>query len=245
MQGNRKLGFQWWKNGPGCLLDTTTLFSISFLNFLKRSNEQLILVGAHVSLRHPVEPSPVRLMTTCCDPEATSLSGGTPMINWQRSKHRRSDMRRGTTTVETAMVLPVFLLFVLAIIEFGHVQLVNNMLRSATRTAARFGSTEGNTTSQVEAHVRSILSAVMDSSDVDVLVKDAGVYDTGGTPPETSTEIEALPGIELANAEPRQLFLVRATIDYIDIAIVPIHIPYLGTFLDNVVLEGQAFTRHE
>ena len=53
-----------------------------------------------------------------------------------------------------------------------------------------------------------------------------------------------MPSIELNNAEPRQLFMVRARINYRDVAIVP-NIPYLGNFLDDVTLEGQAFMRHE
>jgi hypothetical protein len=38
--------------------------------------------------------------------------------------------------------------------------------------------------------------------------------------------------------------MVRAKVHYNDVAIVP-HIPYLGSFLEDVVLEGQAFMRHE
>ena len=38
--------------------------------------------------------------------------------------------------------------------------------------------------------------------------------------------------------------MVRAKVHYNDIAIVP-NIPYLGSFLDDVTLEGQAFMRHE
>jgi hypothetical protein len=38
--------------------------------------------------------------------------------------------------------------------------------------------------------------------------------------------------------------MVRAKIAYHDVAIVP-NIPYLGRFLDNVTLQGQAFMRHE
>ena len=41
------------------------------------------------------------------------------------------------------------------------------------------------------------------------------------------------------------MFLVRAKVNYNDIAIVP-NIPVPGqSFLDEVVLEGQSFMRHE
>ncbi len=61
---------------------------------------------------------------------------------------RQNRSRRGTTVVETALVLPVFLLFVLGLIELGHAQMVKNVLRCACREAARMGSTEGHTTAR-------------------------------------------------------------------------------------------------
>jgi hypothetical protein len=160
------------------------------------------------------------------------------------SFHRRlSGSRSGTTVVETALVLPVFLLFVLGIIELGHAQMVKNVLRSACRQAARMGCTEGTTTADVEQRVYEVLESVVEPGEVEVFVKNAAVYDEGGAP-ANSSELESLSNIELSDAEPRQLFLVRAKINYNDIAIVP-NIPYLGSYLDDVVLEGQAFMRHE
>ena len=166
----------------------------------------------------------------------------TPAMN-RRFIHQRPEQRRGTTVVETALVLPVFLLFVLALIELGHAQLVKHVLRSACRQAARIGTTEGRTTADVQSRVLATMSSIVNQSDVEVFVKDAGTYDSGGQP-DSGAELEALPNIELANAEPLQLFMVRAKINYNDIAIVP-NIPYLGSFLEDVVLEGQAFMRHE
>ena len=143
------------------------------------------------------------------------------------------------------MVLPVYLLFVFAILEFGHAMMVSNVMRSACRAGARLGSTEGQSTAAVEARVAEVIGGAVDPNKVQVFVKNADVYDDGGTPPTTGSGIEALPDIELTDAESRQMFLVRATVDYNDIAIVPIHLPILGPFLENVTLEGQAFMRHE
>jgi hypothetical protein len=156
----------------------------------------------------------------------------------------RSTCRRGTTVVETALVLPVFLLFVLGLIELGHAVMVKNVLRSACRQAARLGSTEGKTTGQVQQKVLDVLGAACDQSAITVYVKDASVFD-GAAPPSTSAStLESLGNIELSDAAPRQLFLVRAKVHYNDIAIVP-NIPYLGDFLADVVIEGQSFMRHE
>jgi hypothetical protein len=156
----------------------------------------------------------------------------------------RPSNRGGTTVVETALVLPVFLLFMLGIIELGHAQMVKNVLRSACRQAARIGSTEGNSTSEVRDRVLQVLGSTIDPELIDVYVKDASPFDDGGDPPEGGQELEALSDIELADAEPRQLFMIRAKVHYSDIAIVP-NVPYIGRFLDDVVIEGQAFMRHE
>lgn len=149
------------------------------------------------------------------------------------------DRRRGTTIVETAFVLPVFLLFVLSLVEFGHALMVNNVLRSATRAGARMGSTEGRTTADVQQHVRDILNGAINSELAEVMVKNAQVYDQGAGVPVNTQEIEALPDIDLAGAEPRQLFLVRARVAYNDVALVPM------PFMSDVILQGQAFIRHE
>lgn len=157
---------------------------------------------------------------------------------------RKKSSRNGTSAIETALILPVFLMFVLALVEIGHTQMVRHVLRSACRQAARIGSTEGNTTDDVRQRVLDVLSGCVPPEAVEVYVKDAGVFDSSTTPPSSGTDIESLADIEVANAQPRQLFLVRAKIRYEDVAIVP-NIPILGSFLDNIVLEGQAFMRHE
>jgi len=152
---------------------------------------------------------------------------------------RAPSERRGTTTIEAAFVLPVFFFLVLAIIEFGHAQMVINVMQSACRNGARLGSTEGTTTQNVEDRVHEMLGAAFETEPVSLYVLDAGVYDSGGTPPSSSSEIEALDPIELSDADPRQLFVVRATVPYNDIALVPM------PFMSGVVLDGQAFMRHE
>lgn len=151
----------------------------------------------------------------------------------------RPHHRFGTTIVETAFVLPVFLIFVLSLVEFAHALMINNVLRSATRAGARLGATEGQSTADVEAYVRQVLAGAMDSQLANVMVKSAEVYDTDASPPQSGADIEELPGIELTEAEPRQLFLVRARIAYNDVALVPM------SFMEDVVLSGQSFIRHE
>jgi Flp pilus assembly protein TadG len=145
---------------------------------------------------------------------------------------------RGTATVETAVVLPVYLMLLLVIAEFGHAQMVLNLLNSACRNGARIGSTEGTTTANVVARVNQTLGAAVNTSKVTVYVRDASAYDSG-SPPTTESAIEAMPALEVADADPRQMFVVRAKVAFNDICFVPM------PFLKNVVLDAQAFMRHE
>ncbi len=156
-----------------------------------------------------------------------------------RRTARAQARRRGTTLVEFAMVLPVFFTFVFGIVEYGRLQLVSNMLKTACRSGARLGSTEDITTADVHARVEEILAAALDTNDLTVIVKDAGVFDTSGPYPESAAEYSALADTELDDIEPRQLFLIRASVAYNDIALLPFSV------LDGVQLSGQALMRHE
>jgi Flp pilus assembly protein TadG len=148
--------------------------------------------------------------------------------------------RRGATTVELAVVLPVFFLFVFSLIEYGRLQLVSNLLNSACRSGARYGATEGITSASAQGKVQQILGAAVDINHLTVAVKDASVFDDDiGSLPGTAEDYEAMPNMTLETSDPRQLFLIRASIDYNDIAFVPFSI------LDGVTLYGQAFMRHE
>ena len=137
------------------------------------------------------------------------------------------------------MVFPVYLALLFGVAEFGHAQLMLNLLNSACRNGARIGSTEGTTTADVRNRVNQTMGAAVASSKVTVYVKDASVFDGAGTPPSTDSALEAMANIELSDAEPRQMFMVRAKVAYNSIALVPM------PFLKNMTLDAQAFMRHE
>jgi len=117
--------------------------------------------------------------------------------------------------------------------------MIENLLDGASRSAARFGSNEGITTAMVESTVIDMLSSSMDTSNVDIIVKDGSSFDNDGTLPTTEEEYDNLPNIDVAQAGHRQLFLVRAKVRYNDVAILPV--PLVG----NIVLSGESLTRHE
>lgn len=156
-----------------------------------------------------------------------------------RRTRKRAQHPGGATTVETAFVLPAYIVLLFAIIEFGHAQMVVSLLQSGCRNGARMGAMQGPTTAEVVARVKQTLGAAVNVNAASVVVKNAGVFDSGGDAPSTDAGIEALPAIELSEAEPRQMFVVRASVPYNSIALVPM------PFLHGVVLDAQAFMRHE
>lgn len=152
--------------------------------------------------------------------------------------HRRIP-HRGTTVVESAFVLPVFLLLVFSLLEFSRAMMVKNVLRGACRTAARAASTGGQSVGGVESYVRQLIGSTVDPAAVHVFVKDASAYDTNGAISQSGQQLENLPNIDFNTAPSRRLFMVRARVNYGDVALVPM------PFASGIVLEGQAFTRLE
>ncbi len=75
------------------------------------------------------------------------------------------------------------------------------------------------------------MDAAIDASNLTVVVKNARVFDDGGTLHSTAANFTALPAIELTEAESRQLFVVHASVAYNDIALLPFSVlPPLFSF---------------
>ena len=125
----------------------------------------------------------------------------------------RNRTRRGTTVVETALVLPVFLLFVLGLIELGHALMVKNVLRSACRQAARIGSTEGNTTAEVKQRVLDMIGSAVNAPTWSRCTSKTPARSTAARPGHRRrvARSAARPSSS-TDAEPRQLFMVRAKV---------------------------------
>jgi len=137
--------------------------------------------------------------------------------------------------VETAFVLPVFLLFVLAIFEFGHAFMVVQVLKAAARQGARLGVADNVTTADVQQEARNVMAGAIDPNQVTVMVKDAGAFDSA-TPP---TDVTTLPNAEVSDLEDGDLFVVRVETNYSNVRVLRLR------FLDGVVLSGQTVMRHE
>ena len=67
--------------------------------------------------------------------------------------------RRGVAVVEFALVLPIFFMMVFAMIEFGRMVMVRQVLTNASREGARIGVLDGATTAEVVDKVEAYLTS--------------------------------------------------------------------------------------
>jgi hypothetical protein len=146
--------------------------------------------------------------------------------------------RLGAVAVEFAVVAPVFGLFCIAMVEFGHVYMSKNVIRAAARKAARLGVSDSVTTAQVKAEAQRVLASAFKNVSIEVDVKNASLFDEAEVEAD-NIDYANLPDVELSNAEPMELFIVRISIPYEDVAILP-------TFWANdLTLTAQCVMRHE
>ncbi len=157
----------------------------------------------------------------------------------QLLKRTRTRMgREGSTVAETAVVLPVFFLILFGIIEFGHVFMTIHTLNSAARRAARLGVSETATTASVTDLANQVVGSAIPAARATILVKNGDAFDVTGVNAST-INYTALPNIELSTAERRQLFIVRVSVPYSDVAI-------LGPkWLGGLIVYGQCVMRKE
>jgi Flp pilus assembly protein TadG len=146
--------------------------------------------------------------------------------------------REGATIVETAVIMPVFLLFMFALIEFGHAFMCRATLTAAAKDAARYGAIPGVTTSQVVDRVKARINGAFRSVNATIYVKDASSFESAATSAGT-VNVSSLPNIELDNADERQLYIVRVQVPYNNVAVMP------PLWAKNLVLHGESVMRHE
>ena len=154
----------------------------------------------------------------------------------------RARRRAGAALVEFAVCLPVFALFLAALMEINHAYMVAATLRSAAQQAGRLAVVEGVSTSEVVAEAERIAGSAMKADRVRVLVKDASAFDNGAD--GESVDFASLPDLDLRRARPRQLFVVRLEVPYEDVSLLP---PMFLKDADGspMTVHGQAVNRHE
>lgn len=144
-------------------------------------------------------------------------------------KHGNKKRRRGAALVEAAVVLPLFLLIVLGIIEFGRAMMVTQLITNGAREGARRSVLDGSTNAIVEAHVKSFLSGAASVTDADITVEVTLTPDVGNT----------TTGNEVGDAMPGDMVNVVVSIPYDKVS-------YLaGGFLSGKMLSAKTSMRHE
>lgn len=148
------------------------------------------------------------------------------------------ELRRGVTIVETALITPVFVLFLASLMEFGHFFLVRHMTNAAARKAASYGCAEGVTNTQVINKAKEVINGAYNANKATIIVRDASTFDTANVNPST-LNYESLPAITLSSAATSQFFLVQVKVAYKDVAILP---PF---WLKTANITGRSVMRHE
>ncbi|WP_437228995.1 TadE/TadG family type IV pilus assembly protein [Planctomicrobium sp. SH661] len=151
---------------------------------------------------------------------------------------RTAESRSGAVLVENAIVCAVFGLFLAGIMELGHAYMVMNTMNAAVKRAARYGTTDGVTTAQVKTMANNLINKAFKSSKATIIVKDGSAFDTSTMNPKT-INYDSLANLELSSAKKQQMFIVRVTVPYNSVALLP---PF---WVKNATLKAQAVMRHE
>jgi len=142
---------------------------------------------------------------------------------------RRKDPRRGAAVVEMALVLPVFLLVVLGIIEFGRAMWVSNMVSNSAREGARMAILDGSSNAEVRQAVQDFLTTSLGVNAADITTTITITPATGNPNPNN----------ECANATSRDLINITVALPFDKVSLIP------GDYLDGKNLVGRSAMRHE
>lgn len=140
-----------------------------------------------------------------------------------------SRKRRGAALVEMAVVLPVFMMVILGIVEFGRAMMVSQLVTSAAREGARIGVVDGNANSDIESYVENFLSEAAGVSSEYITTT---VTITPGPGSTTS-------GNEVGNAQARDMVKVEVAVPFDRVSYIP------GDYLTGKNLRSSATMRHE
>lgn len=137
--------------------------------------------------------------------------------------------RCGAAVVELAIVLPVFLLIVMGIVEFGRAMMVGQLLTNGARHGARLAIIEGSTNASVRQDIEEFLTSTLNvpASNLNIQI-----------------EVEPAPG----HPDPNDVLTAARSKDLVKITVsVPFDkVAYVsGNFLKSTTLSGHCAMRHE
>jgi Flp pilus assembly protein TadG len=131
--------------------------------------------------------------------------------------------------VEFAFVLPVFLMLLVGIVEFGRWMTVGQLVAHAAREGARTGVVNYRSNADVEQTVAAILQETLNLSSGSIT---------------TTVTVEPAPGNpnasnQVANAAARDLVIVNVRVPFDDVSLIP------SQYLGGKFVTGEARMRHE
>lgn len=131
--------------------------------------------------------------------------------------------------VEVALVLPIFLLVVFGIIEFGRALMVGQLITNGARFGARQAIVDGSTNTEVEDGVKNFVASTVgvDPASVTVVI--------AVTPAPTNPD----PADDLALTQANDLCDITVQVNYDDVSYIA------GRFLKGTQLTGRCAMRHE
>lgn len=141
-------------------------------------------------------------------------------------KRRMTNDRRGVATVELAVVLPLFLLVLLSIVEFGRAMMVSQLVTTAARDGGRVAIMGGSSDDEVEQLVRDFLTQTLGVDAGDVIVDVSVTESDGGA------------GGDVATAEQGDLCIVHVEVPFDSVSFIP------GNYLSGRSLTGDCMMRH-
>ncbi|MCA9090765.1 MAG: pilus assembly protein [Planctomycetaceae bacterium] len=140
--------------------------------------------------------------------------------------------RHGAAMVETALALPVMLLIILGVVEFGRAFMVCQLLTNSVREGDRQAVMAGSTTADIRAEVQLLVHNTVGVNSDDVAVEIT-------VTPHTSNKTTTAEHSDLSIAQKRDLCSIRVTVPYDKVSLMPVK------WLTGVNLTGQAAMRHE
>ncbi|HEV8002926.1 MAG TPA: TadE/TadG family type IV pilus assembly protein [Planctomycetaceae bacterium] len=136
--------------------------------------------------------------------------------------------RRGAALVELAVCLPVLVMIILGIIEFGRGMMVSELLNDSARVGARQAILAGST----NAAVTQTITTFMQSTNVNsqAITVSITVTPAAGNPD---------PANQIANAHTGDLCLIQVQVPFNQVSYIP------GTYLVGKTLTGTCGMLHE
>ena len=96
--------------------------------------------------------------------------------------HKKQTTRRGQAVVELALILPILMLILMGIVEFGRIFMAHQTIANAAREGARTAVLPTSTMSDVSATISAYMTAAGLTGSTNTTATNVGASGTGGDP---------------------------------------------------------------